>query len=49
MNALFIANLELKETEGIYKKICAQSDAVEKVVGHCNLITRRGDLSLIHI
>lgn len=47
MNALFIANLELKETEGIYKKICAQSDAVEKVVGHCNLITRRGDKAVL--
>lgn len=42
MKALFIANLELKETEGIFKKVCAQSDAVGNCVGECKLITRSG-------
>lgn len=47
MKALFIANVELKETEGIFKKICAQSDAVGNAVGSCQLVTRRGNRAVL--
>lgn len=42
MKALFVANLELSETEGIYKKVNAQAEAIGKVIGQCDLITRKG-------
>lgn len=47
MKALFIANLELVETEGIYKKVCAESDAIAHAVGRCDLITRKGNKAVI--
>lgn len=47
MNALYIANLDLGDTEGIYKKVCAQSDAVGNAVGMCKLITRRGKNAVV--
>lgn len=49
MNALFIANLQLSETEGIFKKVCAESDAVGHVVGSCQLVTRRGDKAVVKL
>lgn len=36
MKSLFIANIEMDENEGIYKKVCAQADAFPS----CELITR---------
>jgi glycosyltransferase involved in cell wall biosynthesis len=42
MKALFIANLDLVETEGIYKKVCAQAEAIGEAVGNCDMITRSG-------
>ncbi|MGN1456640.1 MAG: glycosyltransferase [Acutalibacteraceae bacterium] len=42
MKALFVASLELSETEGIYKKVNAQAEAIGKVVGKCDLVTRKG-------
>ena len=33
MNALFVANIELAETEGIYKKVEAEAAAIGKVLG----------------
>lgn len=47
MKALFVANLESKETEGIFKKVCAESDAVGKAVGSCELVTRSGKKAVI--
>lgn len=45
--ALFIANLELKETEGIYKKVCAQAEAIKSLVGNCDLITKKRGKAVI--
>ena len=42
MNALFVANVELAETEGIYKKVAAEAAAIGKVLGECDLVTRCG-------
>lgn len=42
MKALFVANLDLNENEGIFKKICAQAEAIGKVIGKCDLITLKG-------
>ncbi len=42
MKALFVANLELSETEGIYKKVNAQAEAIGRVLGDCDLVTRKG-------
>lgn len=41
MNALFVANIEMGENEGIYKKVCAEAEAIEKTLGRCNLVTRQ--------
>lgn len=38
MQSLFVANIEMNENEGIYKKVCAQADAFPL----CELITRSG-------
>lgn len=40
MKALFIADLQLNENEGIYKKIVAEAKGIEEAIGECNLITR---------
>lgn len=40
MQALFIANIELAENEGIYKKVVAESAAIGKAVGTCDLVIR---------
>lgn len=42
MKALFVANLEIHPTEGIYKKILAQSEALGEIVGECDLVIRSG-------
>ena len=42
MKALFVANLDLSETEGIYKKVNAQAEAIGKAVGSCDIVTRKG-------
>ncbi len=42
MKALFVANLDLSETEGIYKKVNAQAEAVGQAVGMCDIVTRKG-------
>lgn len=49
MKAVFVANLELEENEGIYKKVCSQSDAIGKTVGECLLITRHGKKAKIRM
>lgn len=41
MNALFVANIEMGENEGIYKKVCAEAEAIEKILGKCDLVTKR--------
>lgn len=40
MHALFVANIELNENEGIYKKVVAEASAINAVLGSCDLITR---------
>nr|WP_296099754.1 glycosyltransferase [uncultured Mediterraneibacter sp.] len=40
MNALFIANIEMDENEGIYKKVLAEATAIKHVLGTCDLVTR---------
>lgn len=40
MNVLFIANVELGENEGIYKKVVAEAAAIGKSLGVCDLVTR---------
>lgn len=47
MDALFVANIELKNTEGIYKKVSAQSDAIGNNIGNCKLITRKGKNAVV--
>lgn len=42
MEALFIANLELNENEGIYKKVLAQTKGLCHAVGSGHLITKSG-------
>lgn len=42
MNALFVANIELAETEGIYKKVVSEATAIGKVLGECDLVTKYG-------
>lgn len=39
MRALFVANIELGEDEGIYKKVVAEAIAIEKALGVCELVT----------
>lgn len=46
MNSLFIANVELDENEGIYKKICAQSEALCLNIGNNILITKSNGLAV---
>ncbi len=48
MNALFIANVDLKENEGIYKKIFAQGSAFRKAVGRGWLILKHGKGSRVY-
>ena len=40
MKALLLADLNLKPSEGIYKKICAESAAIGRILGSCELITK---------
>lgn len=40
MNALFVANIEMGENEGIYKKVSAEAEAIKKILGRCNLVTK---------
>ncbi len=47
MKAIFVANFELEENEGIFKKVCAQSDAIGKNFGSCDLITRKGKNAIV--
>ncbi|MDM0906262.1 glycosyltransferase [Clostridium perfringens] len=48
MNSLFIANLQLNENEGIYKKIMAQAKGIADSVGKCHLITKNESGSKIY-
>lgn len=47
MRALFVANLQLKSTEGIYKKVCSQADAIGDIVGNCDLVMRFGSNAVV--
>lgn len=38
MRAVFLANVRMKNNEGIYKKIIAEADALGNVVGQCDLV-----------
>lgn len=42
MKALFVANIEMQESEGIYKKVNAEADAIAQKLGECELITKNG-------
>ena len=42
MKSLFVANLALEETEGIFKKIKAQTESIGKNTGECRLVVREG-------
>lgn len=42
MKALFVANIEMDESEGIYKKVNAESNAIAKKLGECKLVTKAG-------
>lgn len=42
MKALFVANVEMDESEGIYKKVNAESNAIAKKLGECELVTKIG-------
>lgn len=42
MMAYFVADLDLGETEGIYKKVSAEAAAIGKVLGSCDLVMRSG-------
>lgn len=40
MNAVFVANIDIGEKEGIYKKVAAEACAIGHVLGSCDLVTR---------
>lgn len=48
MIVLFIANLELNENEGIYKKIFAQANGLQKELGEGYLLTKSGKESKLY-
>lgn len=47
MKAVFIADVEMKETDGIYKKIYAEAFALGNIIGDCMLILRNETGSLL--
>ena len=41
MKCLFLTNLDLKEHEGIYKKIISEAIALSKLMGTCFFVQRK--------
>lgn len=47
MNALFVANIDIGENEGIYKKVAAEACAIGHVLGSCDLVTKSDGLAKV--
>lgn len=48
MKSIFLANLDLKENEGIYKKICSEANGLKSALGECVLITKKNNGSKVN-